>query len=1020
MSMRDWFTFKRAVPTTTFALLPQSQPTMSPRDYKGFSQESFQKNVIAFRCIDKIGEAMAGIHLNLKKRSTKSNDEIVYDHPVLDLLKHPNPLQPYQSFVKSAFGYFMIAGNSYVQAVRNGLNNDGDTIMQLVTLRPDRIKIAPGPRGIPTEFIYKTQEVTTHYPVNQVDGSSSIMQMKTFHPMNDWFGMSPIEAAAFSVDQFNAMGKWNLALLQNSARPSGALVMAQTSYNPTGTLNDKQLASMKTEIKERWAGAENAGEPLLLQGGMDWKPMGFTPTDLDWIEGKHTTARDVALAFGVPPQLLGIPGDNTYSNYEQAKLAFYIDTVLPLHYFWCEHLNIWLLPAFEEGMYLCPDEQAIVALEPLRREKWTQVNGATFLSYNEKREQLGYGRYMPSDDAADKIFVTGNLIPLELAAEGGVDAMLADPAAGDNSDYVGDTGGSADAKPNPDDQTDNTDTGKQIDVYFDGKALNLRTERAKQRYLRQIGRARSHMGARFSAQLKAFWKKEAKLVADAVDDIDQTLIDSTVDAVLDETSKTLLRIFRSNIERAMRFFGADVLALAKSWPQYGMETKDSDTRFESFLHHYIETHSAERVKITQRTTKKKVVTKLRETFHESLASGATPDEIITQVKDIYEGFTAARSATIVRTEIGIASSEAHRAAAKSLGIAGLEKMWISEMVDRSRQFDRDSTDHTAMHNMSIPMMDKFMVPSEDGADDMEGPGDPNAPADQVINCVLPDAKISGNIIGAMRSKYVGPAIELHTASGKVLSVTPNHPVFTVDGLVPAGEIHKGMHLLANGWEVNKHVSMPNDNVKQQPSVIQDIFHAFENLCFPMRRYLSSDDFHGDARFIKGQVDIVGSDRFLWLKDQSAFFEHFKKLSFESKYPESTFLNHLSSGCFSSETIDASAPGGPGIAEHGIGPSDSLFGRNPPVALSIGSIAKDDSFLFELCSQVSSVDIQTFRNTQQRFSSQMFGDRVVQIVTKDFDGHVYDLSSTSGAYVANGIIIHNCHCVQVFNTPGSKR
>ena len=57
-----------------------------------------------------------------------------------------------------------------------------------------------------------------------------------------------------------------------------------------------------------------AGRPLLLEGGLDWKPLSLTPKDMDFIEAKNVAAREIALAIGVPPMLLGIPGDNTYSN----------------------------------------------------------------------------------------------------------------------------------------------------------------------------------------------------------------------------------------------------------------------------------------------------------------------------------------------------------------------------------------------------------------------------------------------------------------------------------------------------------------------------------------------------------------------------------------------------------------------------------------------------------------------------------------------------------------------------------
>ena len=81
---------------------------------------------------------------------------------------------------------------------------------------------------------------------------------------------------------------------------------------------------------EQYQGAANAGRPLVLEGGLDWKAMSLSPKDMDFMEAKHAAAREIALAFGVPPMLLAIPGDNTYANYQEANRVFWRQTVLPL------------------------------------------------------------------------------------------------------------------------------------------------------------------------------------------------------------------------------------------------------------------------------------------------------------------------------------------------------------------------------------------------------------------------------------------------------------------------------------------------------------------------------------------------------------------------------------------------------------------------------------------------------------------------------------------------------------------
>jgi HK97 family phage portal protein len=135
----------------------------------------------------------------------------------------------------------------------------------------------------------------------------------------------------------------------------------------------------------------NAGRPLLLEGGLEWKEMSLNPKDMDFINIKHSSARDVALAFGVPPQLLGIPGDNTYSNLKEARLALWEQTIMPLLHTVTDALNNWLVPMFDTSLTLSLDHDAIPIFAEKRDAYWERIANADFLSAEEKRKLLGIG-----------------------------------------------------------------------------------------------------------------------------------------------------------------------------------------------------------------------------------------------------------------------------------------------------------------------------------------------------------------------------------------------------------------------------------------------------------------------------------------------------------------------------------------------------------------------------------------------------------------------------------------------------
>lgn len=358
------------------ALSQPAAPAWTPRDYASLARAGFEKNVIAYRCIRLVAEAAAAVPLKVI-----DGGRLASEHPLLDLLRRPNPEQSGAELFESLYGFLETAGNAYVEAAML----DG-AVRELYVLRPDRVKARLGSRGWADSYDYTVGGRTVTFHV-EAGGFSPILHMKLFHPTNDHYGLSPLEAAAGSVDVHNAALAWNKALLDNAARPSGALVYS----GPEGAenLTDAQFERLKSELAEVYSGARNAGRPLVLDGGLEWRAMSLTPAEMDFIEAKNQAAREIALAFGAPPMLLGIPGDNTYSNYREANLAFYKQTVLPLVRKTAAALTNWLGAGFGGARIDC-DLSGVEALAAERDAEWARVSRADFLSDDEKRRALGF------------------------------------------------------------------------------------------------------------------------------------------------------------------------------------------------------------------------------------------------------------------------------------------------------------------------------------------------------------------------------------------------------------------------------------------------------------------------------------------------------------------------------------------------------------------------------------------------------------------------------------------------------
>ncbi|KJV69368.1 phage portal protein [Candidatus Neoehrlichia procyonis] len=353
------------------------------RNYINFAENGYIKNVIAFRAINMIASAVASVPLILSK-VTKNGTFQINKHPLLSLISRPNGNISKAEFIEGIITYKLISGNAYILSVEN--NNM--IPKELYLLRPDRVEIIPEKENTPLTYRYKVSNVSYDFKVNKLTNLCNILHLKNFHPLNDWYGLSPIEAAAYSIDQHNQSGSWNQAMLQNGARPSGALIV-NTTKNSNGTLTQEQYQRLKSQIDEFYTGPTNSGRPILLEGGLEWKEMSLSPKDMDFIESKNSSARDIALAFGIPPQLLGIPGDNTYNNLAEARLALWEQTILPQLENILSHFNSWLTPQFEHSMVLSYDKDSISILTEKRQKLWQYVQNSTFMTINEKRSAFG-------------------------------------------------------------------------------------------------------------------------------------------------------------------------------------------------------------------------------------------------------------------------------------------------------------------------------------------------------------------------------------------------------------------------------------------------------------------------------------------------------------------------------------------------------------------------------------------------------------------------------------------------------
>ena len=348
----------------------------SARDVASLTRSGFAGNPVGFRAVKLIAEAASALPLVLQDRVQRFET-----HPLLDLMRCPNAAQGRAELLESLYGQLLLSGDAYVEAVAG----ESGLPLELHVLRSDRVRVVPGADGWPVAYDYAVGAKKHRFDATGT--LSPICHIRSFHPQDDHYGLPPLQAAATAVDVHNSASRWSKALLDNAARPSGALVWR--GADGQGVMADEQFRRLSDEIEANYQGARNAGRPMVLEGGLEWKPMGFSPSDMEFQKTKEAAAREIAVAFGVPPMLLGIVGEATYANYQEANRAFYRLTVLPLVARVTAVLSNWLSGYAGEVIELKPDLDQVPALSAERDAQWKRVAEADFLTPQEKRRMLG-------------------------------------------------------------------------------------------------------------------------------------------------------------------------------------------------------------------------------------------------------------------------------------------------------------------------------------------------------------------------------------------------------------------------------------------------------------------------------------------------------------------------------------------------------------------------------------------------------------------------------------------------------
>lgn len=406
MKLFNWIsTFLRKAPIVGGAAFGSlGSARWSTKDYANFAKESYIINYVSYRCIDLIAQGTASVPWKIFKKVDEGR-EVLSEHPLMRVLHRTNPTTGFAAHQYAATSFLGIAGNTYIEKLAPDTGPNKGVPFELKVQRPDHIKfiLDNDTKELIGYALEIDGKVLKEWSIDFKTGQSDLLHIKKFHPLNDIEGLSPVEPAAKSIDTSNEALTWNKKLLQNDARP-GLLIISDN------VLGDDQYNRLKKQFREKYSGGENAGESLIVDGGIkDIRPLTLTPKDMDFLKGNWDLVRQICMTFGVPPQVLGVPGDSTFANFEQARLFLWETTIFFYLMLFRDEYNNWFFPEDDKIFidYILDD---IPALAPRRKEKWEMVTKSDFLTINEKREEMGKEEI----DGGNVLLIPANMIPLDM------------------------------------------------------------------------------------------------------------------------------------------------------------------------------------------------------------------------------------------------------------------------------------------------------------------------------------------------------------------------------------------------------------------------------------------------------------------------------------------------------------------------------------------------------------------------------------------------------------------------------
>ena len=370
-------------------------PQWSKWDSKKAIEEGYQASPWVYAAVKRRVDAVASVPWVVERR-TKDGWEVDGSHVLNRLLQQPNERMSWEELISLTVTQLDLSGNAFWHEVKVS----GGRVQEVWPIAPWRVAIIPSATGL-------TVGGYTLTDTQQSIAADDMVHIRYTNPDGGWYGQSPLQAVGRAVDVDNAAAAWQKVSMQNRGVPDGVF-QADDPHMTT-----EQFEPAEKVATEHYAPIGRARQPWILNQ-FKWVPMSLTPAEVDFIETRNLTRKEICAVYGVPEAMIVGMGDANRASAETVRRTFWLDTIIPLLDELANTLTKDLARDFGTDIRLNYDVSGVPALQDNQAEKMEVAKalhsmGVPFNVINEKLE-LGFDDV----EGGDVGYLPSNLLPTNI------------------------------------------------------------------------------------------------------------------------------------------------------------------------------------------------------------------------------------------------------------------------------------------------------------------------------------------------------------------------------------------------------------------------------------------------------------------------------------------------------------------------------------------------------------------------------------------------------------------------------